>query len=129
MWAILARIEASHGDLKDVDVGDLLMYGPWASADAVLENVAAATKGRALAPNALLSFLVGDAGDYFFFERIIEAPPPAAAGAGADSDAVAPSLAGAVGGGLGFPLNVAVGCANSPRSSLPPRFLPPSIIG
>ena len=43
VWAFLARIKASHSELKDVNVDKLLLYGPWASADAVPEDVAAAT--------------------------------------------------------------------------------------
>ena len=97
VWAFLACIKASHSELKDVDVDKLLLYGPWPSADAVPEDVAAATKGRALAPNTLLSSLVGAAGDYFFLVRVVEEAAAARAGlAGAGGGAA--SVAGALRG-------------------------------
>ena len=117
--AFKARVKSSHDALADVNVGKMLLYGPWASADAVPEDVAAATKGRACDPGAELDELLSapamrGAARAYFLVRVVEetvarAGPAEAAGAGAaapgasrgarrcSSWRVSPSLAG-VGG-------------------------------
>ena len=78
------RFQASRSRLRDVELGDMTVFGPWATADEVPEDMKEATKGRGLAPNLALSSLFSATGDYFFIVHIT-APLPAvtAAGAGA----------------------------------------------
>ena len=77
------RLKASRSRLRNVELDDMTVFGPWATAPPKLVDWAAklADADAALAPNEALSSLVDTTGDYFFIVRITAPPPAAAAGA------------------------------------------------
>ena len=79
--ALKQCIKEPRSRLRDVELGDMTVFGVWPSAAAVPEAVGNATKGRGLAPNVKLSSLISATGDYFSIVLITAPPPAAAAGA------------------------------------------------
>ena len=78
--ALKQRLKASRSRVRDVELGDMTIFGAWVSVAAVPEDAGDATRDRRLAPNIVLSSLIGATGDYFFVVSIPAAPPASAAG-------------------------------------------------
>ena len=77
------RIKASRSRLRDVELGDMTIFGPWATADEVPEDMKEATKGRGCDPATILRDLVGTMERAYFLVRMTAPPSAAAAGASA----------------------------------------------
>ena len=77
------RLKASRSRLRDVELGDMTVWGPWAEQPpkAADWKKKLTEDDAALAPNVALSSLIGATGDYFFIVRITAPPPATAAGA------------------------------------------------
>ena len=78
--ALKQRIKASRSRLRDVELGDMTVFGAWATASEVPEDTTEATKGRRCDPAATLGDLIGGMERAYFLARIT-APSSAAAGA------------------------------------------------
>ena len=80
MRAVKQRLKASRSRLRDVDLGDMTVFGVWASAAAVVQDVGDATKCRRCDPADTLGALIGSMERAYFIVRIAVPPPAAAAG-------------------------------------------------
>jgi hypothetical protein len=107
--AFVDRVKESRSRLRDIDLGDMTVFGPWTKADEVPMDVREATSGRGRDPGDKLGDLVDGTGKKvadmeraYFLVRITAASPATAAAAGASQfvwngarvrlGAVAPSL-------------------------------------
>ena len=82
MRALKQRIKSSRSRLRDVEFGDMTVFGPWAAKPKVAVWTAALADGdEARDPAATLGDLIGDKQCAYFIVRITAPPPAAAAGA------------------------------------------------
>ena len=77
-----AHLKASRSRLRDVELGDMTVIGPWGTKPTVASWKAKLADGdAALDPAATLGTLIGDKERAYFIVHIPAAPPAAAAGA------------------------------------------------
>ena len=80
--ALKERIRASRLRLRDVELGDMTVFGPWAAKPLVaMWTAALADEDASRDPAATLGALVGDKQCAYFLVRITAPPPASAAGA------------------------------------------------